>query len=164
MARRRPSTATAVFRAHTGQWVVRKGGRIASRHETRGAAVAAAKRIAGRSDVVLADSVDRLTSDAPLGLLLGDVAVGEGTRTTLRVPHAVAEAARQLAEEIGTSKNDAIIRLALAGARVVEGAREVAQKREARWEALVGHEAVGDEFPDADEMRAASFALRDGDE
>lgn len=120
--------------------------------------------MAGRSDVVAADSVDRLTSDAPLGLLLGDVEVGEGTRTTLRVPHAVAEAARQLAEEIGTSKNDAIIRLALAGARVVEGAREVAQKREARWEALIARDAAGDGLPDADEMRAASFALRDGGE
>jgi hypothetical protein len=144
--------------------VVRKGGRIASRHDTRGAALAAAKRIAGRSDVVAAESVDRLTADAPLGLLLGDVDVGEGTRTTLRVPHALAEAARQLADEIGTSKNDAIIRLALAGARVVDGAREVAQKREARWDALVGHDAADDELPDADEMRAASFALRDSGE
>jgi|SRR5919109_4260005 hypothetical protein len=97
----------------------------------------------------------------PLGLLVGDVEFGEGARTTLRVPDAVAEAARQLADEIGTSKNDAIIRLALAGARVVASAREVAEKREARWQALLASDAVGGELPDADEMRAASFTLRD---
>src|ERR671924_183452 len=64
-------------------------------------------------------------------------------------------------DEIGTSKNDAIIRLALAGARVVASAREVAEKREARWQALLASDAVGGELPDADEMRAASFTLRD---
>src|SRR5919199_1411503 len=100
-------------------------------------------------------------SHAPLGLLLRDVQPGEGARTTLRVPKSVDEAARKLAGEIGTSKNDAIIRLALAGARVIEGAREVAEKREARWQALMARDVVGDELPDADEMRAASFVLRD---
>jgi hypothetical protein len=99
-------------------------------------------------------------SDGPLGLVVSDVEFGEGARTTLRVPDAVAAAAQQLADEIGTTKNDAIIRLALAGARVVEAAREVSEKREARWQALVT-DVVGEELPDADEMRAASFALRD---
>src|ERR671929_2196269 len=87
---------------------------------------------------------------APLGLLLRDVQSGEGARTTLRVPKSVDEAARKLADEIGTSKNDAIIRLALAGARAVEGAREGAEKREARWQALVARDVVGEELPDAD--------------
>lgn len=102
----------------------------------------------------------RAKKTAPLGLLVAEIEFGEGSRTTLRVPDAVAEAAQTLAEEIGTSKNDAIMRLALAGARVVEQAREVAEKRDARWQALLAAPAPGGELPDAEEMRVASFALR----
>jgi hypothetical protein len=98
---------------------------------------------------------------APLGLVLDDVEFGEGARTTLRVPDAVTDAARALAEELGTSKNDAIVRLALAGARVVERAREVADRRAARWEALLAADVAGTTLPDPEEMQAASFALRD---
>lgn len=105
--------------------------------------------------------VDRPARTPPLALLVGEMQFGEGARTTLRVPDAVAVAASTLAGEIGTSKNDAIMRLALVGARVVERAREVAEKRDARWGALVAAADRGGKFPDAEEMRVASFALRD---
>jgi hypothetical protein len=91
-------------------------------------------------------------SDAPLAVLYRDLEPGRGTRTTLRVPDTVAEAARQLAEEIGTSKNDAIMRLALVGARVVASARQVAEMRDARWEAITAEAAADVRLPDADEM------------
>ncbi|MDQ3821845.1 MAG: hypothetical protein M3321_01225 [Actinomycetota bacterium] len=100
----------------------------------------------------------------PLRSALGDVQFGEGARTTLRVPDAVAQAAQELAKELGTTKNDAIVRLALAGARVLERAREVAERREARWDALLVADAGATALPHPEEMRAASFALRDNPE
>ena len=99
-----------------------------------------------------------------LDLVVDNVEFGIGARTTLRVPDTVARAAQALADETGTSKNDAIVRLALAGALVVERAREIADKREARWEALLAAAAAGGELPSPEEMRVASFALRDGGE
>jgi hypothetical protein len=99
---------------------------------------------------------------SPLAVVLDDPDFGEGTRTTLRVPDTVSAAAQALAEELGTTRNDALIRLAVAGARVVEHAREIAATREARWEALAAHESGA--LPDPEEMRAASFDLRDSAE
>lgn len=152
--------ATHVLSTQTGQWIVRRNGRVRSRHDRRDDALAAAKALGGGGRLVVHDELDRRGLAVPLGLLVGEIDFGEGTRTTLRVPDAVADAARMLAEEVGTSKNDAIVRLALAGARVVERAREVAEKREARWQALLARDIAGHELPDPDEMRAASFALR----
>jgi hypothetical protein len=82
----------------------------------------------------------------------------------LRVPDAVSVAAQALAEELGTSKNDALIRLAIAGAQVMEHAREIAATREARWQALVAHPIGNGTLPDPEDMRAASFDLRDSAE
>lgn len=101
---------------------------------------------------------------SPLALVLDDPDFGKGTRTTLRVPDAVSAAAQALAEEIGTSRNDALIRLAVAGARVMERARAIAATREARWEALVEQEISDATLPDPESMRAASFDLRDSGE
>lgn len=49
----------------------------------------------------------------------------DGDRTTLRVPAELAATAREYAEELGTTSNDALIRLAERGARIYEGQREV---------------------------------------
>lgn len=148
----------------TGQWIVRRNGRATSSHESRAAAVAAAKALAAGGRLIVHEDIDRRALSTPLDLLVGDIEFGEGMRTTLRVPDAVTDAAAVLADEIGTSKNDALVRLALAGARVVERAREVAETREARWQALLAQDVAANELPDPEEMRAASFTLRDSGE
>ncbi len=49
----------------------------------------------------------------------------DGARTTLRVPSALALTVRRYAEDLGTTPNDALIRLAERGAAIYEGEREV---------------------------------------
>lgn len=98
---------------------------------------------------------------APLAALVGAPELTSGRRTTLRVPDALAAAASRLAAETGTSRNDALVRLALAGARVAERARAVAETREARWQALLRAEAPpADGYPSAEDSAAAALALR----
>jgi hypothetical protein len=119
------------------------------------------RKLSSRRATNRASSTERPVTTPPLTLVLDDPDFGGGTRTTLRVPDSVAVAAQALAEELGTSKNDALIRLAVAGARVIEHAREIAATSEARWEALVAHALGNGTLPEPDEMRAASFDLRD---
>ncbi len=70
-----------------------------------------------------------------------------GYRTTLRVPTALALTARRYADDLGTTPNDALIRLAERGAAIYEGEREVAALAAERRAAVL----VGDAFdPDAE--------------
>jgi hypothetical protein len=157
-------TAHVLRSARSGQWIVRTGGRVASSHQSRSDALAAASSLPESPEIVVHPEPDSELSASPLGALAGDVDFGAGTRTTLRVPDAVSDAADRLAVEIGTTRNDAIVRLALTGARVAARAREVAEKRDARWHALLSEAVPDAPLPDAEEMRAVSFALRDGAE
>jgi hypothetical protein len=59
-----------------------------------------------------------------------------GTRTTLRVPDDLAETVARYAEEHRTSTNDALVRLAYAGAKRYEHDREVAEVARRRREAI----------------------------
>lgn len=71
----------------------------------------------------------------------------DGTRTTLRVPTALALTARRYADDLGTTPNDALIRLAERGAEIYEGEREVEALAAERRAAVL----FGDAFdPDAE--------------
>jgi hypothetical protein len=82
-------------------------------------------------------------------------------RTTLRVPEAVMRAANALAEELGTTPNDAIVRLAEDGIAAHERRRRVERLARERREA-VARADFGDapRFPAPEEMRAAMLAGR----
>ncbi len=86
----------------------------------------------------------------------------QGPRTTLRVPQHLASTADRLAEEVGTSRNDALVRLAARGAEVYEREARIAGRREERWAAVVGNLSNLDnaEFPSEAEVREAASALR----
>jgi hypothetical protein len=89
----------------------------------------------------------------------------EGPRTTLRVPDELAASADRLGEELGISRNDALLRLATRGARIYELEESIAARRAERWAAVVPGdidlEAV--DFPTPDEARVAILA-RDGED
>lgn len=85
----------------------------------------------------------------------------EGHRTTLTVPHSVLDAAGRLAQELGTSANDALVRLAEEGVS--------ARERQERIAALASHRRAAVErvglndahaFPSADELHEAMLAGR----
>ncbi len=85
----------------------------------------------------------------------------EGHRTTLTVPHAVMDAADRLARELGTTSNDAIVRLAEEGASARERRAQIAAlaaERRAAVEGVGVDEAAA--FPTADEFREAALAGR----
>ncbi len=150
-----------VARSSSGRWLVKREGakRASSTHATRDEALAAATQLAGETAVVVAESAP--TATERLLDVIG-IEVDAGARTTLRVPPNLDDTARAIADEIGTSRNDALIRLALAGARVVERAREAEEKRQARRASVVEADGAlaGDSFPSLDEMREAALALR----
>jgi len=85
----------------------------------------------------------------------------EGHRTTLRLPSPVLEAAANLAEELGTTPNDAIVRLAEEGAAARTRRERIAALAAERRRAV---DLAGDEdapaFPSPDETRAAMLAGR----
>lgn len=87
----------------------------------------------------------------------------EGPRTTLRVPDALAETAARLADEVGISRNDALLRLATRGARLYEQERGIAMRRAERWAAVVpgAVEVDPSELPTPKEARQAVLAARD---
>lgn len=87
----------------------------------------------------------------------------QGTRTTLRVPAALAAVADDLARELRISRNDALLRLATRGARLHEEDRAIAEIRAARWAAVIPGDMRVDEdaVPSAEEARAAVLAGRD---
>ena len=84
----------------------------------------------------------------------------------MRVPATLEREIAALAGELGLTKNEALVRLALTGSQVVERARDVAAKREARRAAVFAArgEAAADSLPSLDEMREATLALRSADE
>ncbi len=70
-----------------------------------------------------------------------------GARTTLRVPTELASTVSAYAEELGTTPNDALIRLAERGAAIYEGQREVERLSAERTAAVL---SVGMPAPDAE--------------
>lgn len=89
----------------------------------------------------------------------------EGPRTTLRLPHTLVAVADHLAAELNVSRNDAVLRLATRGAAIYEQERVVAERREARWAAVVpGAVAPEAGFPTLAEARAAIAAARADEE
>ncbi len=86
----------------------------------------------------------------------------QGPRTTLRVPAALAETAGRMAQELGTSRNDALVRLAARGAEAYERESRIASRREERWRAIIGDstDLARAEFPPEGEAREAAQELR----
>lgn len=164
--------------------------RASSRHSTKAEAVDAARRIALRSggaEVVThrrdGGIADRNTYGAArtveevraIRLAPSDVREtttagggarraprSDGPRTTLRLPPWLRDAADRLAAELGTSRNDAVLRFAARGARLFEAEAAIAQRRAARWEAVIGDlsDLSDSEFPSADEIGDAVLGLR----
>lgn len=85
----------------------------------------------------------------------------EGHRTTLRLPAPVLEAATGLAEELGTTANDAIVRLAEEGA-AARARRDRIDSLAAERRDAVERAAERDaaDLPSADEVRGAMLAGR----
>lgn len=71
----------------------------------------------------------------------------DGKRTTLRVPAELAATAAEYAEQLGTTPNDALIRLAERGAAIYEGQREVERLSAERTAAVM---SVDPPDPDAE--------------
>jgi hypothetical protein len=150
-----------------GQWAVARSGarRASSTHRTEAEAIAAGQRLAvkgGGGEVVVHGSDGRLRQSdqqqpsprAPRS---------EGPRTTLRVPDELAASADRLAEELGISRNDALLRLATRGARIYELEHSIALRRAERWAAVVPGD-VDLDFPAPEEARAAILAGVGGDD
>jgi hypothetical protein len=76
------------------------------------------------------------------------------------VPDELAASADRLGEELGISRNDALLRLATRGARIYELEESIAVRRAERWAAVlpgvVDMEAA--DFPSPEEARAAVLA------
>ena len=86
----------------------------------------------------------------------------DGVRTTLRVPAELLAEARIYADDVGTSSNDALIRLAERGARLREREREVerlSSERRAAIAASASQPAQG-ELPSPEAVREAILAGR----
>jgi hypothetical protein len=84
-----------------------------------------------------------------------------GHRTTLTVPHSVLDTANRLAQELGTTANDAIVRLAQEGATARERREQLmalASERRAAAESVDSGKALA--FLSADEFREAMLAGR----
>jgi hypothetical protein len=85
----------------------------------------------------------------------------EGHRTTLRVPDEVMRAASVLAQELGTTQNDALVRLAEEGVALDERRRAVQRLAQVRRAAVASVDAVdAGAFPTPDEMRVAMLSGR----
>lgn len=77
------------------------------------------------------------------------------------MPHSVLDAAERLAQELGTTTNDAIVRLAQDGATARERHEQIAalaSKRRAAVESVNSNKALA--FPSADEFHEAMLAGR----
>lgn len=84
-----------------------------------------------------------------------------GKRTTLTLPAEILDAARALADELDTSTNDAVVQLALAGARRRAEEEELARRVRERRGALTELGATeGGEHPSPEEVRAAVASAR----
>jgi hypothetical protein len=88
----------------------------------------------------------------------------EGHRTTLTVPYSVLTAAERLARELGTTSNDAIVRLAEEGASARERRDRIdalATERRAAVERAGFADALA--FPSPEELQGAMLAGRHRD-
>jgi hypothetical protein len=85
----------------------------------------------------------------------------EGHRTTLRVPDDVMAAAEQLAAELGTTPNDALVQLAEAGAQAADRRRRALTLAAVRRDA-VGRVGFADSlsFPSPQDVQAAMLSGR----
>lgn len=84
-----------------------------------------------------------------------------GHRTTLTVPHALLDAAERLAGELGTTANDAIVRLAEEGAQARERRAHIAAVAAERRAAVArSASTVGHGRPDPAELRDAMLGGR----
>jgi hypothetical protein len=166
----------------SGGWVTKRGGQSGSVHRTQAEAVAAARRSAleaGGAEVVIHRADGRIRSRDSVGAAkIDERKVGgrdssssvtpsraprsEGPRTTLRLTKFLESVADQLAEDLGVSRNDALLRLATRGARLYEQEQSIAQRREDRWIAVVPDLVDLDrtEFPPPEEARDAVFSAR----
>lgn len=89
----------------------------------------------------------------------------EGPRTTLRVPPALVTIADRMAAELHVSRNDALLRLASHGASLYERERQIVERKEQRWQAVMEamDAEVGDdsgEFSSAEEAYEAVMSAR----
>jgi predicted DNA-binding ribbon-helix-helix protein len=84
-----------------------------------------------------------------------------GHRTTLTIPDPILQTADRLARELGTTTNDAIVRLAQEGASARERQAQISALTAAR-RAAVEHTGLSDAltFPSALELREAMLAGR----
>lgn len=80
----------------------------------------------------------------------------EGHRTTLTVPHTLVEAAERLADELGTTANDALVRLAEEGVQARERRAHIAFVAAERRAAVSGAASL----PDPNALRAAMLGGR----
>lgn len=133
---------------------------------TREEATIAATELAAGARVIVHEEPRLRLADDILAALIDSGDLRGGFRTTLRVPATLEREIAALAGELGLTKNEALVRLALTGSQVVERARDVAAKREARRAAVFAArgEAAADSLPSLDEMREATLALRSADE
>jgi hypothetical protein len=171
-----------IQKGSTGGWTVsRHGAHEASVHKTQAEAVAAARRLAlksGGAEVVVHRADGRIRDSTSVGAAQIDALKREGRleaskgvraprtdgpRTTLRVPSTLVRIADQLARELGISRNDALLRLATRGARLYEQEQQIAERREARWAAVIpGIVDIEDgEFPSPQEAHAAVASTRE---
>jgi hypothetical protein len=166
-------------------WAVMRSNadRASSLHRTQAEAVAAGRRLAlksGGADIVIHAADGRIRDRDTVGAAAlaelkrqGRADVGqrpapraprsEGSRTTLRLPDALAAVAERLASELNISRNDALLRLATRGARLYEAEHSIAVRRAERWAAVVPGVVDLDhaDFPSPGEAQAAILAARD---
>jgi hypothetical protein len=134
-------------------------------YTTREQAVRAAEELAAGGRVVVHEPPPSRPTDEVLASLADTGDLGGGSRTTLRVPAVLERELRSLSEEIGVTKNEALVRLALAGSQLVDRARKVAATRELRRMAVLrARTPRAGELPDLDEMSEAVRAFRERDD
>lgn len=157
--------------------------RASSVHRTQAEAVAAGRRLAlksGGAEIVVHTADGRIRDRDTVGAATLDelkregrayvsqrpfprAPRSEGSRTTLRLPDALAAVAEHLASELNISRNDALLRLATRGARLYEAERSIAVRRAERWAAVVPGVVDVDhaDFPSSGEAQDAILAARD---
>ena len=139
-------------------WEVQAAGTqgATSVHRTQADAVAAARRRAlksGGAEIVVHRADGRIRDADAVGAAALDerkrsgqvkrrrpsarAPRSDGPRTTLRLPPALLDVADRLAQELGVSRNDALLRLATRGARLYELEQNIAARRQQRWAAVV---------------------------
>lgn len=131
----------------------RVDGKVRGRHTIEAATIDEATRGGpGSARPIPGDRADRGRKRAPRS---------DGSRTTLRVPKALLAIADRLAEELNVSRNDALLRLTARDASLYDRERQVAQRRDRRWAAVVPGAVDVDSVPSPDEARDAVLGARE---